>query len=465
MTADGSAEIERGRDAFEAAVASAAGVRNVADAALVDLVVRALAERFWEGWKMHSPVQWLMWRAGLSRHTAGQVLRVARRAGELPTVMATFRAGGLSLDQAATVARYTPAAYEASVCELAVNATVGQIVTATRRYGFDADVAERDASPRRGPERSMSFGTDEADQWRASIRLPVDEGQVVEAALRASRDRLHAAGRAAATDRAAAEGRPTGRTDAELGVPRVSWADALVGVAHSVLAIGADGAAVPARPGVLVHLAAPDAGDAEGWRAELHMGPGLPAALRRYLTCDGDIATVWHTEGHPVQVGRTQRIVPRRTRRLVEHRDRGCRVPGCDSTLWVQVHHIVHWEDGGDTDTRNLVCLCGHHHRMHHQGLLGITGDADAPDGVVFTTATGHALPPSGRPTPPAQMPSVAAYDGPTGEHLHKHAIHFTRRPARDHPPPDHDHRQPAACAQPRATGVSVTASAACLAW
>jgi hypothetical protein len=412
--------------AFEAAVASAAGVRNAADAALVDLVVTALAEGWWEGWRVHTPVQWLMWRAGVSRSTARQVVRLARRASELPTVMAVFRAGGLSLDQASTVARYVPAAYEASVCELAVNATVPQIVRATRRYGFDADVVERDGSDRRGPVRSVSFGTDASDQWRASIRLPVDEGQVVEEALKASRDRLHAAQRAAAKERAEAEGRSTAGTDAELGVGRVTWADALVGMAHSVLSTGAAGAEASSRPGVLVHLRAPVDGDR--WRAEMHMGPALPAAMRRSLTCDGDIAAVWHRDGHPVQVGRSARIVPRRTRRLVEHRDGGCRVPGCDSTLWVEVHHIVHWEDHGETVTENLICLCGHHHRLHHQGLLGITGNADAPDGVVFTTATGRVLEPSGRPTPPTHLPTVAPYDGPTGERLHRHHVHFTRR-------------------------------------
>jgi hypothetical protein len=413
--------------AFEAAVASAAGVRNAADAALVDLVVTALAEGWWEGWKVHTPVQWLMWRAGVSRATARQVVRLAQRAGELPTVMATFRAGGLSLDQASTVARYTPAEYEASVCELAVNATVPQIVRATRRYGFDADVVERDAADRPGPSRSVSFGSDEGDQWRASIRLPADEGAVVEAALRASRDRLHDAQRAAAKERAAAEGRaPTG-TDAELGVGRVSWADALVGMADCVLGHDADGAEVSSRPGVLIHLQAPVV-DGEVWRAEMHMGPALPDALRRYLTCDCDITTVWHAEGHPVQVGRSARIVPRRIRRLVEHRDGGCRVPGCDSTLWIEVHHIVHWEDHGETVTWNLICLCSHHHRLHHQGLLGITGDADAPDGVVFTTATGRILRPSGSPTPPTLMPVVAPYDGPTGEILHQDCVHFTRR-------------------------------------
>jgi hypothetical protein len=223
----------------------------------------------------------------------------------------------------------------------------------------------------------------------------------------------------------------------------VSWADALVGMAHSVLGTDASGAEVSSRPGVLVHLQAPVVGgDGEHWRAELHMGPALPAAMRRYLTCDGDIAAVWHANGHPVQVGRSQRIVPRRIRRLIEHRDGGCRVPGCDSTLWVQVHHIVHWEDHGHTVTWNLICLCGHHHRMHHQGLLGITGNADLPDGVVFTTATGRILRPSGTPTPPTHLPVVEPYDGPTGETLHRHDVHFTRRRGHLDRHPD---REPAA--------------------
>ncbi|HEX7135713.1 MAG TPA: DUF222 domain-containing protein, partial [Iamia sp.] len=67
--------------------------------------MQALAEGWWEGWRIHTPVQWLMWRAGVSRTTARSVVRLARRAGDLPTVMATFRRGGLSLDQASTVAR------------------------------------------------------------------------------------------------------------------------------------------------------------------------------------------------------------------------------------------------------------------------------------------------------------------------------------------------------------------------
>lgn len=61
-----------------------AGVQNAAEARLVDLTVRALAKGLWAGHRIHTPVQWLMWKAGLSRVRARRVVAVARRAPVLP---------------------------------------------------------------------------------------------------------------------------------------------------------------------------------------------------------------------------------------------------------------------------------------------------------------------------------------------------------------------------------------------
>ena len=128
-----------------------------------------------------------------------------------------------------------------------------------------------------------------------------------------------------------------------------------------------------------------------------------------------------------MSVGRATRAVPSRTRIVVEERDRGCRVPGCARSRWLHVHHIRPWSEGGPTDTDNLVCLCAFHHRLHHRGGLGIEGDADDPDGLVFTDARGRPLAASGRPSPPHGPPQAAArrlgiptnpYDHPTGERL-----------------------------------------------
>lgn len=428
--------------AFEDEVAAAAGVRNASEARLVELTARALAEGLWEGWRVHTPSQWLMWQAGLSRSTARRVLALARRASELPVTMAAFAEGRLSADQAAAIARYTPAEYEASVCELAQAATVSQIVAATSQYGFDTEARPADApqptpnEPDLGPsdptvDRQVSFGTAEGGGWWANMRLPLDEGLAVEGALKAARDQLHDVARRAAKEKATAEGRPL--DEVKVKVP--SWADAAVGVAHSVLSGGASGAEMAARSRVLVHLEVPDGGsDGEHahWMGSTHLGPALPDELRRYLTCDGDTEVVWKRDGVPVNLGRTKRIVPRRIRRLIEHRDRGCRVPGCDQAWWLQVHHIIHWEDDGETITANLICLCSAHHRLHHQGLLGITGNADLPDGVTFTDQYGRPMEGAtrARPPKPTDMPSVAAYRHPTGERLDKDVVYFTRRPA-----------------------------------
>ncbi len=420
------------RDGFEEELAGVAGVRNAAEARLVDLVVRALEEGLWEGHRIHTPVQWLMWRAGVARPTAVRVVALARRAPELPVTMRKFGEGRLSFDQAACVARYTPAEYEASVASLAEDATVAQIATATRDYGFDALARPSDApEPTPGepevpedPEadREVAFGTEEGGQWWARLRLPLDEGLAVEGALKAVRDRLHDQARKAAKAAAVAEGRST----RDLKVPVPSWADALVGMAHAILDGGAAGAEVAARSRVLVHLEATRSGD--GWMASAHMAGVLPDELRRYLICDGDTEVVWEADGAPVNLGRTKHIVPRRIRRLIEHRDRGCRVPGCDQSWWLQVHHIVHWEDDGVTDTHNLLCLCNRHHRLHHKGLLGITGNADDPNGVVFTDAAGNRMTGATRARPPkaSDMPTVAAYQGPTGERLDRDAVFFT---------------------------------------
>ncbi len=131
--------------------------------------------------------------------------------------------------------------------------------------------------------------------------------------------------------------------------------------------LGADAATRSAgdRHLVVVHLR----GDERAPVANLHLGPPLPDALRRLLGCDGRVRPVREVCGVALSVGRTQRIVPERTRMIIEERDGACRVPGCERSRWLQVHHVIHWEDGGATDTANLVALCalcGIPHKPHY---------------------------------------------------------------------------------------------------
>jgi len=132
----------------------------------------------------------------------------------------------------------------------------------------------------------------------------------------------------------------------------------------------------------------------------LHLGPVLPPSLADFLSCDSTVRYLLLRHGQPVAIGRRERTVNPRQRMIVEHRDGGCRVPGCDHSRWLHVHHIHHWSQGGRTDPRNLCALCPVHHRMVHLGLLTIEGDPADPAGLTFTDNRGRRLEPA-RPRPP----------------------------------------------------------------
>ena len=117
-------------------VASLAADLHDAHARLVDFVVAVLADGSWQAAGLRSPEHWLMLRAGLSRGQAGAMVLLARRAQELPATVAALREGRISLDQAAVVARHTPAAFDTTVAEFAQHATVTQLQRTVTRYDF-----------------------------------------------------------------------------------------------------------------------------------------------------------------------------------------------------------------------------------------------------------------------------------------------------------------------------------------
>lgn len=100
--------------------------------------------------------------------------------------------------------------------------------------------------------------------------------------------------------------------------------------------------------------AAKEAGRRAEPAAELHLGPALTEAERRYLSCDATFETWFERDGEVIGAARSTRKIPRRLRRALERRDRCCQVPGCDATAGLHAHHIVHWEDGGPTELWNL---------------------------------------------------------------------------------------------------------------
>jgi hypothetical protein len=373
---------ERMDDDWDVVAALAADLHD-AHARLVVHMTKVIQDDTWAGAGIRSPEHFLTLRAGLSRGQARAIVLLAKRSAELPETARALHEGRISLDQAAVVARHTPAEFDETVAEFAQYATVTQLQRSVARYDFTLDESdpleptpadEPDASEGDGPDEpappeqqppSLSMWHGDDGRFHLSYEAPGEIGALVETALAEAKDWLIREGAAA-----------------------VSHADALAVIANRSL----DGVTVASRRAkyrVNVFL------DTDGgW---LLGRPRLPQHVVDGLTCDGQLVPVWETAGVPVSVGAGRRTVPERTRRLILDRDRGCRFPGCDATRWLEIHHIRHWRHGGPTDYGNLAALCTFHHDEHHRNAFTIVGDPIQHDGLTFLTRGGWPIRPGVR--------------------------------------------------------------------
>jgi hypothetical protein len=403
-------------------LSSTAGHLNAQHGRLVSAAVWMLDNvSEWQGDGLWTPDAYIRWRTGVSQTTATKVVAVAERAAEFPHCVTTMQRGELSLDQMAPVAKHAPAWCDEQMSGLAPRLSVSQVAKTARDYPWDYDLSpagqtnagvEVEVSDQSVDENASKqspttpadeawYGWDDNGRFRLHANLGADTGNIVEAALTEARDNLFNA-----------------------GTPDVDTADALVELAERSL----DAIESPERRSrYRINFHMNESGDVTDQR-----GRSVPAGATDCITCNALLSPVKFVNGVPVSVGRSQHIVPDRTRRLVEHRDAGCRVPGCQSHRFVEVHHIIHWSAHGPTDTWNLICLCSKHHRLHHQGRLGITGNADHEDGIEFTDATSNVLVESGaRPWPPGAPPPPiqGTYEHPIGERLDFGWLHFNNDP------------------------------------
>ncbi len=174
-------------------------------------------------------------------------------------------------------------------------------------------------------------------------------------------------------------------------------------------------------------------------------GHAIPLRLLSRFITDGKIQPVWETQGRPVSVGRSMRILPQRTRRLITDRDRGCRFPGCPTTTFVEIHHLNAWADGGPTDEHNQISLCTIHHDGIDRGDYTITGNPTHPDGLTVVNRYGLPIrPPQPQDTapPPDGDPPIPAhtYHPPSGDPIHWTDLELL--PDTDLPPQPPPHTQ-----------------------
>src|SRR2546425_714467 len=191
-------------------------------------------------------------------------------------------------------------------------------------------------------------------------------------------------------------------------------------VAETALHHGIDPGAPGERYQVVVHVDAPVLADADApGQSVLKDGAHVSSGTAQRLACDATRVVMRHApDGRVMEVGARTRTIPPALRRALDHRDRGCRFPGCGLPFG-QGHHIRHWAQGGPTTLSNLALLCRRHHRAVHEE--GYEMDRQ-PDGELsFRRPDGRLVP---EVPPPAAVPrdpvhALRAQHDAHGLHLH----------------------------------------------
>ena len=323
----------------------------------IDLALRTIAKRrcgldveearwlreaaraeIWRAFAEPSLLQYLERAMGYTPRMAIERLRVARALEDLPAMTQALAGGALPYSAVRELTRIATPATEAEWCDASRTKTVGQIQTAVanRKHG------DRPSDP------------ETPNLENRVIRLEVTP-------------ETYARFRAAEAALAEAHG---GRLEEDRFVA------ALCGLALDAPAGGAHADAGRSRHEIATTVCERCN---QGWQTAAGMKVAISAAAVDRVQCDATHIGSLDAE----EPARAVQSIPPATRRLVWRRDGGkCTVPGCRSTVYVDIHHIVPKSRGGAHATSNLTCLCDAHHVALHEGRLPMSGTA--PHALVF---------------------------------------------------------------------------------
>ena len=339
--------------------------RNMIDAELARTTRRAELGQAAEHDGLKSMKQWLRSHGRLSGSAVTGLVKAGRVQEHLPAVAAACAAGHITADQVEVLAQITtPAALdkaaaagvdlpeiEAALVAVAVEAPHRDLQKAVGAYLVALDPDGPEPDPTEG--RSLSMVQHPDGSWTGGFDLDAVGGEKVATALEA----IAAKSRCAGDTRTRAQ---------RLG-------DALVQLADLHLASGELPLLRTVKPHVGVLIGIEDLVDpAEpSGVATTALGATISAARARMLTCDGNVTRiVIGPDSVPMELGRTYRVVPPHLRRAVELRDKTCVFTGCSAPAWwCDVHHVLHWGDGGETCLENSALLCERHHTKVHHGF------------------------------------------------------------------------------------------------
>jgi 5-methylcytosine-specific restriction endonuclease McrA len=367
---------------------------DAATARLLDLIREFDARGGWNT-GFRSCAAWLSWRAGLDLGAARERVRVARALGTLPLLSRALASGELSYAKVRALTRVASPETEARLVAVGRAGTAAHVERIVRGWRCVDRRAEAREASQRHRSRGLHVYQDQDGMVVVRGRLEPEIGALLVHALAAARETLYQ--RARGRDGNVAVGHEN--ISAEMPSLGQQQADALALLAETALHHGLDPGAPGERYQVVVHVDAPALADPEQpGQSVLEDGARVPSETSRRLACDATRVVMRHDEdGRVVEVGARTRTIPPALRRALEHRDRGCRFPGC-GVRFSQGHHIRHWAQGGPTTLSNLALLCRRHHRAVHEEGYEVARD---PNGTLrFSTPHGWPIPDV--PSPPA---------------------------------------------------------------
>jgi hypothetical protein len=368
---------------------------DAATARLLELI-RAFDAR--GGWNtgFRSCAAWLSWRVGLDLGAARERVRVARALGTLPLLAEALARGELSYAKVRALTRVATSETEVRLLAVGRAGTAAHVERIVRGWRCVDRRAEMRETKRRHTSRALHVYQAEDGMVVVKGMLEPEVGALVMQALAAARESLYQRARQRATFNA-------GAGDVSEETPSLSQqqADALALLAETALHHGLDPGAPGERYQVVVHVDAEVLADPEQpGQSVLEGGTRVSAETSQRLACDASRVVMRHDgEGGVLEIGARTRTIPPALRRALEHRDQGCRFPGCHGRF-TQGHHLRHWAHGGPTTLSNLALLCRRHHRAVHEEGYQV---ARLPDGTLqFRRPNGHPLP---EVPPPAAVP------------------------------------------------------------
>jgi hypothetical protein len=388
---------------------------------------------------------WLTESCKISGTTARLLVRAAAQLESLPHLAAALAEGTLSLDAVAPLADFATPVSDSRLAAASANWTLKQIreLAASHRGTTEA------AAARQFEHRSLRFNDAKSTIWAAFTK---DDYAAAKAAL-ISRVSW-------TTDRAAPSGNsPSAPSSGADPLGYVPFDQRLYDAFMSIFLFGGGGGSASGTgtsPNVLAKPATrtatssdtgtstagrmstgvstssgshPGAGSVNGGmpgfrpilvvHADLGLLTGLDPKgaaeiagigqvsqeVARRLACDAKVIFSLEREDGCILDQKRVRRSPTSAQRIeIARRDKGCRFSSCGFIDFTQVHHVVPWVLGGETNLSNLITLCGRHHHAVHELGWSMSGNADGV--VTFESPHGHRM--TSAPSPTWRRPGTA---------------------------------------------------------